>query len=1209
MKLHRTLIALKNKKNQNSIRKMIIEEIEKDVVGPWGGPEETFHLYPEKEYLAGVLYPQDTQISDLEIENDEGEDEDAQAENVYANVGFRPSSFGLTCRITSKAETIKVVLTYGRYYKQPRTPEHYTTFTRKPFSETFILDLKKPGKPSAPKSDPLIEIRYAVLESKNFSDSKVLNVYLVNMAKPSSKTIVKNCIFQPEIRISSTDGSDIIVDDRSYLEKSDSSDYDSQMFSLLFNKEKNFGMGHGCAVVWDDDKVHDNKISEIFTSFCPRESVNLISPSRIDFMGADMKELYSVKDFSKYSVMLFPIIAKYDEWILETEKKINDGTTVQLDMKPIAMQQLSECKNARQRIARGIEIISKSGSKEGEAFRFANKVIALQQTRGKWALENIKNGKVEAMPPLDAKGTWRLFQIAFILLNIESIANKGSEDRKKADLLWFPTGGGKTEAYLGIIAFTIALRRLSGYSAEKEACMPISYGVSVIMRYTLRLLTVQQFQRASTFMCACEHERKQDEKKWGTQPFYVGLWVGGSVTPNKLTEGKASAKVAVEKAKNERRINQVEFNPFQLLYCPWCGAKLNHHCGEIGGQPEQFRLYCSRAACEFSKDNCKKNPDHSLPILVVDEDIYKRCPSLIISTVDKFAQISWEKNTRSIFGMVDSYCHVCGFFDSNVPFNENVPTAHNHTSQKYTGDGPCAFKIGQLIPPELIVQDELHLISGPLGTMAGLYETAINYLCTDECGHKPKIIASTATTKSADAQIQKLFNVDETKIFPPQAITFGDTFFSEVKNDEESKKIYFGICATGKSGLTVLGRVSAAILRKVRFIEENLETEFKDFTTDDLDDYYTLVSYFNSIREIGGGDKTYSDSVPNYIKRVMAFENLGRPSSSKDSEQKTGTLSSGIDESDESEDSVISNLDSPVESLPGPKPEPEAEESNLKNARKRPYTLTKLETKELTGRAKSGEIPETLATLTQGIGEVDRPVDVLMATNMLSVGVDIQRLGVMMVNGQPKNHSEYIQATGRIGRSSPGLIVTLYSYLKPRDLSHYENFKYYHKTFYKNIESVSLTPFSTRARDIGLFGIFVGMIRNKITFLASNKSAKDFNPEDERYKNILGKIKSQILSRVECVENKESEGTKSELENLVRKWRNYITEAKENAKPLIYKDSGSEFAGESESRQIYLMKRDLSKDNQKIPVPTSLRDAEPDQRMFYSKGKEEEGSE
>jgi hypothetical protein len=218
------------------------------------------------------------------------------------------------------------------------------------------------------------------------------------------------------------------------------------------------------------------------------------------------------------------------------------------------------------------------------------------------------------------------FQIAYILQTVPDIVDEGNAFRESVDLLWFPTGGGKTEAYLGVAAFTIFFRRLTGKA--------ISDGVTVIMRYTLRLLTIQQFERATALICACEHICKEENIAGGE--INIGLWIGSSMTPNRIEQ----ARDVLDKLRENPYEKIYEGNPVQITKCPWCGKKIDLNGYEIKGGA--LNICCAdNPECEF----------HSgLPIYVVDEDIYRVRPTLLLSTIDKFARIAWDENTRNLFG-------------------------------------------------------------------------------------------------------------------------------------------------------------------------------------------------------------------------------------------------------------------------------------------------------------------------------------------------------------------------------------------------------------------------------------------------------------------------------------------------------------------------------------------------------------------------------
>ena len=1171
---------------QVEIREKLIEEIEADLIGPRFGETKEDRAYeilpknrrPENEYYAGVLYPGNWEVEPEEITKDMGDDDDDNSSSsVSVDKLFKPSSFGLTCRLAPETKEIKIIITYGEY-TQLKNEEKIINYHRTPRTENFLISIKPTKEKELTfKNNSNFCINYTILQDEN---SIILDFYVINKTERDFKTRnppLTDFIFQPKIVLESLDDkfSFIDINDgflRNYNPPSD------KHLDILFRNKVSFGKGHLCAVVWDDKKIINKRIDRITTSFIPQQRIDVISPSTYDGLKSslDMNKLGTCNTVTELNNLINPIIDKYIQWINETETTILNSKEFDDKENQILKKQVDEAKFAVQRIKDGVNLME-SDSRAFDSFKFANKAIAWQQVHGRWAANNAEKDEVSGTAPIDnpepmydgEKPQWRLFQIAFILMNLESIANPKSVNREMVDLLWFPTGGGKTEAYLGLVAFVIAYRRLRGMNDEGLHTYE-SFGTAVLMRYTLRLLTVQQFQRAATLMCACEELRLKDVTKWGDFPFQVGLWVGGAVTPNKRKDAEYK-KWEIKDSKDQDLAQITSNNPYILTNCPWCGKKLRYSDGQIEGEPAQWRLYCSRNDCTFSK-HLDTSPDISIPVVLVDEDVYSRCPSLIISTVDKFAQIALNTNVRNIFGKVDTWCDYCGFLDGATT---------NHASfHKGKGKKPEDYisKEISVLPPEMIIQDELHLISGPLGTLTGLYETAIEYLCSYN-GIKPKIIASTATTRDADNQIQKLFNRKVTKVFPTQILNFGDTFFSESDSAESGKK-YLGVMATGKSGLTVLAKVSAVILRRIRQFEED-----GTYEPENLDPYFTLVSYFNSVRELGGASMSYKDSVPDFMKQIYNNFDYSPPK--------------------------ILDTDVFVK--------PPVKSTMIKNPKKLPweqfrgYQFKELLTEELTSRKNSGEIPQILKKLSEGIknspspvnGNSDdsQPIDLLLATNMLSVGVDIGRLGSMIVNGQPKLNSEYIQATGRIGRQNPGLIVTLYSYTKPRDLSYYENFKNFHSTYYKDVETVSLTPFTIRARQTGLFGVMVGLCRMLINSLSQQNDANAFNQKDTDQLKELNKIQQCIEQRVESVDPEESSETKDDILFLFNEWKKYKEYYSSNLK---YREPFEKTSTTVLDKFKYLLKTDIESKRQLIPVPVSLRNAEQEHNMRYLDLQDEE---
>jgi hypothetical protein len=665
------------------------------------------------------------------------------------------------------------------------------------------------------------------------------------------------------------------------------------------------------------------------------------------------------------------------------------------------------------------------------AFKLANHAVLLQQARSgrEPRKANISSSKrlefSESFDPVDVdriapgRGQWRAFQIAFLLMNLRSAAVNYDEDRETVELIWFPTGGGKTEAYLGLTAYSLFMRRLN----DKE-----DVGVHVLMRYTLRLLTAQQFQRACGLICAMEYLRRLHSDLLGNHSFSIGLWLGSDSTPN-------SKSSAIKKLKELWKGGPDAENVFALLRCPWCRAEMgpitvgsgrgrkNHILGyEQSGPTVVFK--CPDTNCDF----------HSrLPLYVIDEDMYENRPSLVIGVVDKFASLTWNPNIRSLFGIGPE------------------------------GDRTCS-------PPGLIIQDELHLISGPLGSMVGLYETLIEELCTDRRNGeviRPKLVSSTATIRRYHDQVRSLYARDTVALFPPSGLDAGDSFFAKYKRNPDGSlapgRKYVGINAPGLGSLqnTEVRTYTALLQATVGWQPE------------EQDPWWTLLVFFSNLRMLGNTLSLLQSNVPTYINNYAGRRNEQR------------------------------------------------------------RFLNRIE--ELTGRLKNDDVPTALAKLEiERKHEQDNSIDVCLASNIIEVGVDVDRLSLIAVVGQPKSTSQYIQVTGRVGRKSdrPGLIVSIFSPSKPRDRSHFEKFRTYHEKLYAQVEPTSVTPFSPPAIERALHGVLVGYVRQT----GDSQIASEPLPFPTE---LVNQFRDLIQNRVEFVDENEADTVEYWLSRRSREWETW----------------------------------------------------------------------
>jgi len=1036
------------------VREKIIEALNTDLIGPLE-VEEMLDESPLSTYITGMLYPLKSQASsEAELENndfvsDTIEDERDTLEEDYEDKVVskfkQQSSVGLSFYVSEELNHFEVVARWGEYSKDKieleedvesgKKKSKKTVYIREQKVESISVDLRGFDKAhDVPLvSDPAIKIR--IIQFKLNNKHKLVSVYLYNGKQTGQDRDFENVMFQTELVVKSIDGSSIFLPEHKCREKEIADEF-------YYEKRPIYSRGHGCAASW---VCKDNgNACEIRSEFIPSHEINAVSPELKNFGGNYFSMRFMSRPNNKVETIsrLKALKDEYEEWINDLGKsdKMKDSSFLSKGNSII-----NECRKASDRISQGISLLE-NNEDVFRAFCFMNQAMYLQRSIAQFANKYGK-GIDCSLGDFNKEDhiTWRPFQIAFILLNIASCANLKDTYRDNVDLLYFPTGGGKTEAYLGLIAFVIGYRRLT---ASKETEYEKDGGVTVFLRYTLRLLTTQQRDRLTKMICAAEIIRSKNPDLYGKQRISIGFWVGSGVTPNNFKE-------LDDAEKGPQAINKLTK---QVIVCPMCGTAIKKENYEIDTDKCEVKIHCPDSKCHFYKFN-----GVSIPVYLVDEEIYRKCPTVIISTVDKFARLPWDEKMGLLFGKTDRYCERHGY----IAVGEEHPNRHNKSKSLAASQ---TIETKMFYPPELIVQDELHLITGPLGTIYGAYETVVEDMCAIERdGRKilPKYIVSTATIKNADAQIRCLYGRDNFSQFPPSGFDISDSYFiKEISLQNKPFRKYCGICATGKSMKTTILRVYAVLLQQA--LELSKIEEFKEY----VDPYYTLIGYFNSIRELGGTVRLLQDDIPARIKRIVKKYGYGS----------------------------IRYLN---------------------------------RTKEITSRVSSYQIAELLEKLTI---ESDNKecLDVAIATNMIAVGMDVDRLGLMSVTGQPKQNSEYIQATSRIGRKYPGLVVTIYNPYRPRDLSHYENFMGFHSHMYRYVEGTTATPFSARARDRVLHALLVSLLRLKNGELAINEGAGRIN---EAADEVIQEAKDIILQRGAVVASKANDDTLREMDIFIDEWK------------------------------------------------------------------------
>lgn len=1095
----------------SEVRQKIIDAIRTDLIGP-REEEEVLEENPRYAYLIGMLDVQSDdedysgageQEVDADMAFEDGENftagQDDDNEPISTTHFKLPSSIGISFYVQSDLAGINLDVKWGDYSRssEKRTgkdEKEYTrtVYTRIPMEETVRVNFADftRTKDYQLVCDSNVHVHVSRIGLKG--GYSLVTAYVINKRSNPSNS-AEAIMFQVELKAYAEDGSAVFIAEH-ICRKILATD------EFYFEQRPILGRGRGCAAVWDTPV--DGRTTSVRSAFIPEYEFPGVSAALDGFdryffstftMSAKAKKEETI---SKLNVLA----TSYENWINKT--LVGNVRMQDADFKEkIGSTVIERCQDALRRIREGIHLIE-TDEIAFEAFCFMNRVIFLQNSIKNYAKKHgsgIECNFQDFINPKDPNNNfgWRPFQIAFILMNLAGIVDPTHEERKIVDLLYFPTGGGKTEAYLGLMAFVIANRRLR---AEEGGTYNLDGGVTIMLRYTLRLLTTQQRDRITKMVVAAEMIRRQDPR-FGKEPISIGFWVGSGVTPNKFDEFEEKADRPQDAKSAKNHVCK------QLLTCPFCGKPLKEENFNIDIDRKSIEIYCSDKDCQFYR---YKNDRIPIPIYMVDEEIYGKCPTIILSTVDKFARLPWDVNTNALFGRVDRKCSRDGY----------VAIGAEHVRHNRTNSLPPSTleNIRPFLPPELIIQDELHLITGPLGTVYGAYETIIENMCVHE-GIRPKYVVSTATIKNAEAQAKCLYARKNTTQFPSSGFEIGDSFFiREIPVEKNPFRKYVGICAPGQSVKTALLRVYAIILQTAYTLSQ--QEEFKDV----IDPYYSLVGYFNSIRELGGAVRLLQDDIPKRIHRIKNKYGLG----------KQRYLNRNV---------------------------------------------------EITSRMSSYKIPEKLNQLEITCTSKDC-LDTAIATNMIAVGMDVDRLGLMVVTGQPKQNSEYIQATSRIGRAFPGLVVTLYNAYRPRDLSHYENFTGYHSQLYRFVEGTTATPFSARARDRVLHALIISAIRLNYPNMANNPDAAAIGSLTTEQ---LGTVKKLIIDRLNIIKPSAISDAEMEIDQFIDWWKLRAVQTK----PLRYYVVGTE----RYNRLMNPYDRQHKKDEK--PTLQSMREVESAANMFY----------
>jgi len=1000
---------------KSSDRELLVERLHEDLVGP----RQTNEVLPDRPsdvYLTGVLWPPRVEMTGEDDDqlaaggsSTATDTQDSEADSVPANYLQKPSVAGISfCAMAEDVPKAQVTLRFGRY--TPTDSGSNKRFHRNQVTvELDGFDLSAGNRTLNLEQDaPLAAGIQLHIRSVEAVGKFLITVSIINNSPQGEgrDALEAATIFQTHLFIKPSMGTSFIPKPavRNVAQMKQVSDADELSNDLLFRDVHAFASGHVCAASWGAVKVAQGLVpttESVESTWIPSSIVPGVNPSghkvfdQLGATGFDPLSALALSEADESALLsgLNQLCGCYAAWIAEMQQ--SELKNLSQEQLKIALANLQQCQVVLDRMRNAVSKIC-SEPRLRRAFQLCNLAMHTQHS---WDIDKSKHGPLR----------WRPFQLGFLLLSAVSTVERDHPDRETMDLLWFPTGGGKTEAYLALIALVAFYRRLSTSPADRD-------GVAAVMRYTLRLLTTQQFARSAAMIVACEAIRTgkiaapSGAPLEGEASFSIGLWVGGDASPNSRANAYAALHGARELA-----------SPEQLADCPVCHQKLSWAQATVASP---VIAKCETPSCLMMG---------SLPVWTVDEDVYVERPTLLIGTVDKFAQVVRRPETNLLFGVS-------------------------------TG-----------APPDLVIQDELHLISGPLGTIAAVYEAAFDILFSAN-GRYPKIIGSTATIRRASEQVLALFDRKACQ-FPPAGINHYDSGFAVLDPASKGRR-YVGVSTAGRSAKFTLQAVSASLLQSASAA----------FPSDaQKNPYWTLLGYFNSLRELGGALVLMQDDVTDSIQLY------------RDARAETGRQ--------------VQNVE------------------------------------ELTSRRTQEEIIDMLAKLAIVAGDPG-VLDVVLATNMVSVGVDIPRLGLMVVNGQPKATAEYIQATSRVGRGSvSGLVVAILNNAKARDRSRFETFCSWHQTLYRDVEATSVTPFASRARDRALHAALVAAVRHLAPGMLNRPNLSD--PAILKAEELI----DLIVERAARIDPQET-AVRRELERKLEQWivrapKDYWQDYKESTSLLI----------------------------------------------------------
>ncbi|MER5527020.1 helicase-related protein [Streptomyces sp. NPDC002677] len=1047
--------------NLTAAQEKALQHLRTSYVGPEDGDEEVTTNFPHRQYAVGMLFP--AEVGTRETAGGENANEEVSADVPDGDVeedgagvplaeDWRPSSVAIS--FVTDGDSVYVDFSCGTYSLvggdgPPR-------WRRTPFSTDDLVLRQGKGPVVLTVGEVSVEVG---ARWRDFKSDSLVTVYVRVLTESTGddKLDIARIMFQVQLAVTPSASDRFLEYDTT---RSFDADLEAAELRLRYRNRKVYAVGHGMAADW---KLSEGRCTKVFLEPVPAFVVPAIETTGFDAETAEAKSLelrhLQQIDTNPDAVLrsLDAFVDAFASWVSEQMRR---AEAFDIDS-AVAIRIAERSQTAVDRMQEGVNLLRAPERQDlRTAFSLGMAAMRLQMRQA-----SINRGASEDQVQ---EPQWRPFQLGFLLVSLASTIDSTHKDRDLVDLIWFPTGGGKTEAYLGLAAIEIFRRRLAhGVTGG---------GTAVITRYTLRLLTSQQFQRAAALICATERLRATDKRAEGMAPFSIGLWVGNEVTPSTRKE----ARDALERLQKAARPE--EANQFQVESCPWCLTSL---VPKVKGKPQDYgmRLVGNDVVLHCVNESCAFNDE--LPLVVVDDVIYEEPPTILLATVDKFARIQFQPRAGKLLGI------------------------------------GTTFK-----QPSMVIQDELHLLSGPLGTTVAVFDAVIQLLLS-RSGTSPKIVASTATIRASEEQVQGLYGRD-VALYPPSGLDDDRTFFSRPVESGEGR-LYVGLMPQSVSQ-------PSAVISAVTPMVEIPET-LAAHASASRDAYWTLVMYHNSLRELG----------------------------------RTGPL-------------VVDDVNGRLE--------PRADRLGFPLRR-----VTAEKVLELTSRRGAEELPNDLRALRISADESPDAVDVVLSSNMLSVGIDIPRLALMLMVGQPKTTAEYIQATSRVGRGdTKGVVVTLFRSGRARDRSHFETFRGYHEALYRSVEPTSVTPWSLASRERSLAGALVALLRQSFVPLAENDTAGRFDLGDDRLSDAVERLVEQFLVYVTRADRLEGEETSDAVWSLLRDWDRRAAQAREAGDPLYYQRSNKD--------QAALLKK-FGQSGEGWLVGDSMRSVEPNVAVEVQEPQEE----